>query len=333
MTDISLFGALLELGIGIGTENPEFLQQGDEEATMLLEEGVGARVLTRDLACSFTSATMVGTDHGKQAIGTLHSGEKVLAYNGQTHKMEMQPILHVWVHQDDDLVDLTITTPALSSPGKDTQASRRISEVVHTNQKHPFLTIEKGFLPVGQIKVGMHVLRADGRIGMISAWKVIPGTQAMYNLEVDQDHTFTVGTGEWIVHNCAAGPLDNKILRAFDSADVGPHTAGEMGLIARMEGDDVISFGRKINGPTGTLGDIDAETHYAILEAKGGQTWDLKATDQMYKLQGPAMNPSGKPVIVYAPNMPGDKIAGIEATGVYVAQNETQLIELLNLLR
>jgi len=31
--------------------------------------------------------------------------------------------------------------------------------------------------------------------------------------------------------------------------------------------------------------------------------------------------------------MPGDKIAGIEATGVYVAQNETQLIELLNLLR
>jgi Bacterial toxin 30 len=25
----------------------------------------------------------------------------------------------------------------------------------------------------------------------------------MYNLEIAQDHTFTVGEGEWIVHNCA----------------------------------------------------------------------------------------------------------------------------------
>jgi hypothetical protein len=25
----------------------------------------------------------------------------------------------------------------------------------------------------------------------------------MYNLEVAQDHTFTVGVGQWVVHNCA----------------------------------------------------------------------------------------------------------------------------------
>jgi hypothetical protein len=24
----------------------------------------------------------------------------------------------------------------------------------------------------------------------------------MYNLEVAQDHTFTVGDGQWVVHNC-----------------------------------------------------------------------------------------------------------------------------------
>ena len=43
------------------------------------------------------------------------------------------------------------------------------------------------------------------------------------------------------------------------------------------------------------------------------------------------MNPEGKPVIVYAPNMPDDKVAQIEATGVYVAQNEDEFIELLSL--
>jgi len=30
---------------------------------------------------------------------------------------------------------------------------------------------------------------------------VVPGTMTMYNLEVTNDHTFTVGTGQWVVHN------------------------------------------------------------------------------------------------------------------------------------
>jgi RHS repeat-associated protein len=122
--------------------------------------------------CSFTPTTEVATDRGKKAIGSLHTGEQVWAYNPKTHKMELQPIEHVWIHKDDDLVDLTISTPMKGLHGKVGPAS---SEVIHTNKKHPFLTIEKGFLPVGQITVGMHVIRADGRIGVITAWKIVPG--------------------------------------------------------------------------------------------------------------------------------------------------------------
>ncbi|HZU69773.1 MAG TPA: polymorphic toxin-type HINT domain-containing protein [Ktedonobacteraceae bacterium] len=154
--------------------------------------------------CSFTARTEVATDHGEQEIGKLHAGEKVWAYNSQTHQMELQPILHVWIHPDNDLVDLTITAPAHQKHGKVVPA---ISEVVHTNKKHPFLTVEKGFLPVGKITVGMHVVRADGSIGEITGWKVVPGSKRMYNLEVAQDHTFTVGEGQWVVHNCAV-PAD-----------------------------------------------------------------------------------------------------------------------------
>jgi len=43
----------------------------------------------------------------------------------------------------------------------------RTSDVLYTNKKHPFLTKEKGFVPVGQLKPGMHVLLADGRVGVI----------------------------------------------------------------------------------------------------------------------------------------------------------------------
>ena len=104
-------------------------------------------------------------------------------------------------------MDLTITH-TITKQGKETKPS---SEVIHTNKKHPFLTVEKGFLPVGQIKLGMHVVEADGQVGVISGWKVVPGVQTMYNLEVAQDHTFVVGVGMWVVHNCNRGALRSAV--------------------------------------------------------------------------------------------------------------------------
>ena len=58
------------------------------------------------------------------------------------------------------------------------KAATKTSETIHTNKKHPFLT-KKGFLPVGQITVGMHVLRADGTYGMVTGWRVVPGAEVM----------------------------------------------------------------------------------------------------------------------------------------------------------
>jgi hypothetical protein len=150
---------------------------------------------------SFKEQTLVATDHGEQAIETLHPGEQVWAYNQQTQQMELEPILHVWVNHDDDLVDLDLTSTTSAPPGKDVK-QKAIHEVIHTNQKHPFLTVEKGFLLVGQITLGMHVRRADGSVGTVTGWKMVPGIMTMYNLEVAQDHTFTVGDGQWVVHNC-----------------------------------------------------------------------------------------------------------------------------------
>ncbi|GCE23166.1 RHS repeat-associated core domain-containing protein [Dictyobacter kobayashii] len=147
---------------------------------------------------SFAYTTKVATEFGSQSIGTLKPGEKVWAYNQKTKKMELEPIKHVWINHDDDLVDLTLTSSVSSTKGK---ATHQVSETLHTNKKHPFLTVEKGFLQVGQLRLGMHVIKADGSIGEVTGWKSVSGIQVMYNLEVTQDHTYTVGNEQWIVHN------------------------------------------------------------------------------------------------------------------------------------
>jgi hypothetical protein len=161
--------------------------------------------------CSFTPDTSVSTNQGEQPIGKLHPGDKVWAYNPKTHKMELQPILHVWTHQDHDLVDLTLTTTTKGQKGTHTTPK---SEVLHTTSEHPFLTTEQGFVPAGKLHTGMHVLRADGSVGVVTGWKLVAGTKIMYNLEVQQDHTFVVGDGQWVVHNkCDRGQLRNNLSR------------------------------------------------------------------------------------------------------------------------
>jgi hypothetical protein len=147
---------------------------------------------------SFAAATLVATNEGEQAIGSLKPGGKVQAYNPGTKQSELEVIRHVWINHDDDLVDLTLTTQVSSSPGK---PAHQTSETLHTNKKHPFLTVEKGFITVAQLKLGMHVVEAGHRTGVVTGWKSIPGTQTMYNLEVTQDHTYTVGNKQWVVHN------------------------------------------------------------------------------------------------------------------------------------
>jgi RHS repeat-associated protein len=155
--------------------------------------------------CSFTPSTEVTTAQGKEPIGKLHVGDKVLAYNPKTHKMELQPVLHVWKHTDSDLVDLTITTVTTAQHGHKVV---RQSEIVHTTSEHPFFTKEQGFVPAGKLQPGMHLLGADGRSGVVTSWKAVHATKVMYNLEVAQDHTFVVGHGQWVVHNeCNSGPL------------------------------------------------------------------------------------------------------------------------------
>ncbi len=109
----------------------------------------------------------------------------------------------MWIHADHDLVDLTLVAVSHNNSHK---AQMGKGELLHTTSEHPFLTTERGFLPAGQLVIGMHILRANGSTGSITGWKIVPGTKVMYNLEVANDHTFTVGDGQWVVHNaCILG--------------------------------------------------------------------------------------------------------------------------------
>ncbi len=152
------------------------------------------------------------------------------------------------------------------------KTTKPVSEVIHTNKKHPFLTVEKGFVPVGQMKLGMHIVEANGQVGVVSGWRMVPGVKVMYNLEVAHDHTFVVGVGMWIVHNCAkTGDLfrgGNTTTSKIDNIRIGKDiTPDNDGLIH----------------PGG--GGISLDSSRENLVSSGYKPWKMSASDVPEGLQ------------------------------------------------
>lgn len=67
----------------------------------------------------------MATAKGEQAIGTLPVGDQVTAYEPQTAQTNTQPIMHVWINPDSDLVDVTLRSNiSASQPGAATSDAK-----------------------------------------------------------------------------------------------------------------------------------------------------------------------------------------------------------------
>jgi len=89
---------------------------------------------------------------------------------------------------------------------------------------------------------------------------------------------------------------------------------------------ELVDFNRKV-GPNGATGEVDVETSRAIIEVTTRRTGKLK---QMQKLLShPAMNPSGKPVILFAPNYGRSATEDIINAGAIVVRTQEELLSVL----
>jgi RHS repeat-associated protein len=134
---------------------------------------------------SFSRDTLVATDQGEQTIGDLKVGDKVLAYNSATNQYEYDTIQATIQNFDPNVFNVTIN-----------------DETLTTTQGHPFYTQELGWVKAGDLKAGEHILKADGTYGLVISTAIQPHPQFMYNLTIQNAHTFFVGQDQWLVHNC-----------------------------------------------------------------------------------------------------------------------------------
>lgn len=236
---------------------------------------------------SFRADTLVATPTGEQAIGTLVVGQKVQASNPATKTVSTQTVQRVFINQDTDLVDVTLAGHPAGKQNKlqqvavvshGSQAPPVRIETVHTTQKHPWLTT-RGWIRAGQLHLGDQVQQLDGATATVVGLRIIAGSAFMYDLTVSNVHTFAVGSGQFVVHNCPQGGGDDNFIKwssktvrlAADDLDNG---ATEVTVSTRSEAEEL--FLGKFQGDgyinTTDMSPTEAKDFYGSKE--GTYHWD-----------------------------------------------------------
>ena len=131
----------------------------------------------------FTGDTLVAAENGQKRIDEIEVGDKVWAFNVET---ELKTVTKVYVHSVDEILHL------YTDDGD-----------IDTTANHPFYVIGKGWVAAGDLAVGDEVFNLDGTTSTIlgSEIEVLDEPILVYNLEVEDFHSYFVGCVPVLVHN------------------------------------------------------------------------------------------------------------------------------------
>jgi hypothetical protein len=144
---------------------------------------------------SFTPTTDVQLANGAEIpIDQIKVGEKVLATNIRTGKVESEPVLHVWVNDDHDLLNVVVKTSAGVS-------------TIHTTRHHLIWDLTtREWTQAGQLGDENQLQTSNGSVASVMYENVVPGSAEMWDLTIGDAHDFYAllsgSQSAVLVHNC-----------------------------------------------------------------------------------------------------------------------------------
>jgi RHS repeat-associated protein len=168
--------------------------------------GLGRWVDDAAHACSFTPETLVAARGGDVPISTLEVGDLVFAWDEAAALVVERHVTSVLPHSDEELTLLTLAGGSVT-----------------TTPDHPFYVIGTGWVNAGDLWPGARIMALTGPSEVRSRLtKRIEST--LWDLTVEGAHTFFIGPGRWLVHNCPRPTTTNlhggsaEVSRVLDDA-------------------------------------------------------------------------------------------------------------------
>ena len=152
----------------------------------------------------FVAGTLVMAVAGMVAIETIKSGDKVISTDPETMETSPKTVLETYIREVTTLVHLTVN-----------------GEEIVTTVDHPFYVKNQGFIKAGELIVGDELLDVNGNILLVEnfAIELTEKPVTVYNFQVEDFHTYFVGTSQIMVHNSDCGIQENGYVDAKKIAE------------------------------------------------------------------------------------------------------------------
>ena len=140
-------------------------------------------MFTEEKTPGLSECKFVTTTDGFVPIIDIAAGDQVYAYHQTAGSVGVYDVVAQWSHLDEQVTFVTID-----------------GELIETTPWHDFYT-DEGWQDAGELVTGNLVLSLDGDYGVVDSIRTTDAIQWMYDITVEDVHTFAVGTGQWVVHN------------------------------------------------------------------------------------------------------------------------------------
>ena len=134
--------------------------------------------------------TLVSTEDGLRPIEEIQAGDYVWSENTETDKKELKKVLSVSVTETTTLVHVTTEN----------------GTVINTTENHPFYVEGKGWCAAAELEAGDVLRTEDGEQETVKSVQTEKLDKAVkvYNLEIEDSHTYYVSADSVLVHNACA---------------------------------------------------------------------------------------------------------------------------------
>ena len=215
--------------LGIEDINPSILRQ------LFDEEGLTVAEIKTGFSVCFVAGTKVLTPSGEQAIESLAVGGLVLASDPGSGAIKPCSILGRFEREAPAVLDIQVG-----------------DEIITCTPEHPFWIPGQGWRAARQLEVGDPLLTHDEKTHSIESIQRREGLFKVYNIEVEELHTYYVSSLQILVHN----ECDLKVVKRSNMPE---NVATDLnGNSVIIDGKPVMVYGQATQGSSTTPGHGDA---------------------------------------------------------------------------
>ncbi|MDY6792122.1 MAG: Ig-like domain-containing protein [Thermodesulfobacteriota bacterium] len=186
-----------------------------------------------DSGVCFIEGTLVKTANGLIPIEKIAKGDHVFSHFENKKDTILRKVSRTFVTRNQTVINLKFND------------ENSILETIGTTVEHPFWIKNRGWVTAEKLKIGDKAYSVDGKWIKLAESKRLAEKQTVYNIEVEDSHTYFVGKSGLLVHNACIKNV-NPRKRTLDKDIDLPGT----GMTLHYASDRVEGYKTHISVPT-----------------------------------------------------------------------------------